>query len=189
MWIGIDYGAKKAGTTAACWDEDGKLLLERTDKGQDADLFLSKLVDRLKPSRILIDAPLSLPIAYTDPDLGQDYFYRLCDKEIGGAMSPMFLGGLTARAMKLAASWEAKGIEVLETWPRGVARELDFDPLPDMIVDATETLINNGLPLPIGTNLSDRHMLDAVLAWWAGFRLHKGVGRVFGNPQEGLIRV
>jgi predicted nuclease with RNAse H fold len=189
MWIGIDYGAKKAGTTAACWEEDGKLLLERTQKGQDADLFLSKLVDRLEPSRILIDAPLSLPIVYTDPDLGQDYFYRLCDREIGGAMSPMFLGGLTARAMKLAASWEATGIEVLETWPRGVARELNFDPLPDNISDAIEVLINNGLPGDLGCDLSDRHMLDAVLAWWAGSRLQEGLGRAFGSPKEGLIRV
>ncbi len=105
-FIGIDFGAKTAGTTVICQQEGGFFRFHRCEKGDDADAWLDERVSMFAPSAIYIDAPLSLPGAYFGK--GQDYFYRSADRLAGG-MSPMFLGGLTARAIRLAERWGAGG--------------------------------------------------------------------------------
>ncbi len=100
MHLGIDFGAKLAGTTTVCFANDGQLYQLQSNKKQDADAWLRHLVEEQKPSAIFMDAPLSLPSVYKS--FGADYHYRACDRAVG-AMSPMFLGGLTARAMQLRA--------------------------------------------------------------------------------------
>ena len=97
-WIGIDYGAKLSGNTAVVWEEKGGLFCTQSAKGKDTDKWLGELIYSLQPEDIFIDAPLSLPAVYSHS--GSDYFYRRCDRECK-AMSPMFIGGLTARAMRL----------------------------------------------------------------------------------------
>jgi len=119
--MGIDYGAKKAGTTAICYQEGNRLFTSLSVKGADADDFCFQQIERLRPEFIMIDAPLSLPDAYFGK--GDDFFYRQCDRELN-AMSPMFLGGLTARAMRLADQLKSRQMLVYETYPRALASEL-----------------------------------------------------------------
>ncbi len=101
-WVGIDYGAKLAGTTAISFVENNQIKTVQSVRKQNADTFCLDWISRLKPDFIMIDAPLSLPLAYFGK--GDDYFYRQADRELK-AMSPLFLGGLTARAMRLANQW------------------------------------------------------------------------------------
>ena len=83
----------------------------------DADAFIHSEAIHLKPRMIFIDAPLSLPGIYWLGNGFRDHFFRQCDKEMN-AMSPMFLGGLTARAMRLKAELKSTGCKIIETYPR-----------------------------------------------------------------------
>ncbi|MCW8893152.1 MAG: hypothetical protein OQL18_07525, partial [Deltaproteobacteria bacterium] len=120
-FVGIDFGARKAGTTAVCFLASERLLVVEATKGANADLFLQPQLENIKPQKVFIDAPLSLSGGYFA--FGGDYMFRSCDRELG-AMSPMFLGGLTARAIKLKS--EFCRIEFIETCPRALARVLNI---------------------------------------------------------------
>lgn len=135
VW-GIDYGSKLAGTTSiasALILEPSRrekthlvklgVTLHSTKKKQDADLFILDMALGQHPELIFLDAPLSLPGAYFGK--GSDFFYRSVDRVLG-AMSPMFLGGLTARAMKLKRDLELAlpEIKIHETYPKLRARDL-----------------------------------------------------------------
>ena len=106
--IGIDYGSKMAGTTVIAYLKSGKLHFAQSQKKKDADLFVENWVAQHQPRAIFLDAPLSLPGVYTEPEAYDDYFYRAGDRLLR-AMSPMFLGGLTARAMRLSRRLKATG--------------------------------------------------------------------------------
>ncbi|WP_158607156.1 DUF429 domain-containing protein [Pontibacter oryzae] len=123
--MGIDYGSKLAGTTAVAMVKDNQLHLWQSQKGQDADTWLLELIRELMPKVIYIDAPLTLPSAYyqTPQNPDADFFYRQADREVR-AMSPMFIGGLTARAMKLRLKLAHEGIAMLETYPSQAAKVL-----------------------------------------------------------------
>jgi uncharacterized protein len=127
-FIGIDFGAKAAGTTAICHRERGLFHFQRSAKGDDADAWLLERVCSMAPQAVYMDAPLSLPGAYFCK--GNDHFFRKADRLVGG-MSPMFLGGLTARAIRLAEAWRKEGIEVHEVYPAGLIRqEWDYLKIP-----------------------------------------------------------
>ena len=110
-FVGIDFGAQQAGSTALCFRERGLFHFERRAKGEETDPWLEELVQRLRPAAIYMDAPLSLPGAYFSN--GSVWFYRHADR-LGRSMSPMFLGGLAARAMRLSERWRSQGIAVHE---------------------------------------------------------------------------
>ncbi len=184
--IGIDYGAKIAGTTAICFKQNDQLLVHQSAKGKDADSFILKWVEKINPAIIFIDAPLSLPAIYQN-GIGQNYFYRSCDASLG-AMSPMFLGGLTARAMQLKSKLTARGIDVFETYPAAFVKHV----LPlntyykKELAHFTRTLATTfALPkLPV---ISSWHQVDALLCWCAANRYLLGTSVVHGDAEEGLI--
>ena len=106
-------------------------------------------------------------------------------------MSPMFLGGLTARAMKLKASLPIT--EFRESYPSyfiKVIKEYGADytkrgPYSNVICDK---LIEE-----YGIVLSDRpsnwHQLDGLACYVIGLRHERGEGQVIGQAGEGLIYV
>lgn len=185
--VGIDYGGRWAGTTSIARVNDGRIQLHSVDKGQDADAFLSDEVDRIKPSLIAIDAPLSLPEAYFK-DSG-DLNFRESDRQLK-AMSPMFLGGLTARAIALSRQWRKKGYEVIEVYPSALVRHWELihylkkgKPSGELL----EELLAKGLEFSRTPN--NMHELDAALALMSGKRYVEGVALSFGQEEEGVIIV
>lgn len=118
-WGGVDFGAKLAGTTAITYILDDQIKISQTTKGQDADKWLVKIIKENNLDYIFIDAPLSLPGAFLGK--GNDFNYRKADRLIN-AMSPMFLGGLTARAIKLKTELEQYGVSCVEVYPGGFVR-------------------------------------------------------------------
>ncbi len=193
-WAGIDYGSKMAGTTViAHVGASGQMVFQQSAKKQDADQFLLDWVAALvRPAQLFLDAPLSLPVVYTDPDQGTDYFYRTADKEVQ-AMSPMFLGGLTARAMRLAKALDDRGCIVREVYPGHLARTLDLrewgykqkvGDLPAVLAAFRQKI--PGLPDATPGNW---HQFDALLAFCSGWRYQKGAHLTYGDPEEGLIIV
>lgn len=189
---GLDYGSKLAGTTVlAVPDQEGYVHFFASSKGRDADAMLAERLLALRPRRVFIDAPLSLPGAYLGMEGCSDYFFRLGDRELR-AMSPMFLGGLTARAIQLKNRMLPEEIQFLETYPAGWVRTL-----PELMQEyRTKTLspetfsqkIVEKLPLilPSGSILSWHHA-DALIALVCGIRYENQVHTTFGSPREGEI--
>jgi uncharacterized protein len=192
--LGVDYGSKLAGTTTAAMVQQGKLQVWQSEKGKDADEWLRDLVLRLKPQVVYIDAPLTLPKVYSmeayTPD--SDFFYRQADREVQ-AMSPMFIGGLTARAIRLRTQLAASGIALLETYPAEAVQLL----LPQLqgykkdpaALPAYAEMLQGLLPYNFQQPLQNWHQLDAILAWLSGYRHSHGKSILYGDAREGRIIV
>jgi predicted nuclease with RNAse H fold len=189
LFLVIDFGARLSGKTVLAWAGAESLHLDRVMPGQDADRFLEETIAWLKPLAIYVDAPLSLPENYQVQAPEGDWFYRRADRQLE-AMSPMFLGGLTARAIRLATLWRRRGIEVHETWPRGLVRELGLPGYrakePDGLALFGQTMKEAGFPAALPP-VRDWHEVDALLAWWSGWRHENGQAAVHGDPAEGVI--
>lgn len=187
-WVGIDYGSKVAGTTVICQQTNNSLTLECSTKGQDADKMILSFCDIHQPTKVFLDAPLSLPLAYFDQ--GDNYFYRLCDKELK-AMSPMFLGGLTARAMSLKSKLVKLGIEVFETYPGGLVKILpilsDHYNKKEKPSDQLLSLLTQLTNYHLGVSITNYHQVDSILAWYSGYRYDLSNHKSIGDPMEGVI--
>jgi|JI8StandDraft_2_1071088.scaffolds.fasta_scaffold59204_3 predicted nuclease with RNAse H fold len=191
-YIGVDYGSKLAGTTAACsWNHD-RFLLTQTVKNQDADAWILELVKIHQPKILFLDAPLSLPGIYSKLPCYNDFFYRKADQELK-AMSPMFLGGLTARAMQLAQNLP---VPVIEVYPAARAKQLELYALSykknNEGLTACVAAVAKQLPAPfaqalMALEINNWHAFDAVLAWEIGYRYLQGIANMAGTEEEGLL--
>ncbi|WP_226390461.1 hypothetical protein [Penaeicola halotolerans] len=191
MIFGIDYGSKLAGTTViAMGDHPERLRFFCSCKNADADTFIGQLIQELRPSLIGIDAPLSLPLVYQQPDLsGASFFYRQADKAIN-AMSPMFLGGLTARAMQLKASFSS--VDWIEVYPGGlvkIAQLEGYSKKDKSLIPAFIGMLKAKYGISVDQEVKTWHEVDAMLAWFASYRYLHGHAIAYGNPAEGLIFV
>ena len=189
MHFGIDYGSKLAGTTVICYNQDGKLRLLSSMKKEDSDEFIFQTIQELNPSAIYIDAPLSLPAAYYGK--GDNFHFRKCDSECK-AMSPMFLGGLTARAMKLSSHHPS--LQFHETYPGYFIREVleakeIYKKKEKEVNQEIIDLIQSKVELPIADTVENYHQLDAVICWLSGRRHVDNNHIALGDEGEGVIVV
>lgn len=187
-WIGVDYGSKLAGTTAVCYIKNDQLVIQQSEKKSDADLWLSNIFNELGPNDIFIDAPLSLPLVYSSG--GDDFFYRECDKATK-AMSPMFLGGLTARAMRLKANHSQ--FQFYETYPGYLVRHVyklkEKYLKKKAYTNAIELELLKTFKLSLQKPIENWHQLDALACWISGLRKEKGNCLELGQQSEGIIIV
>ena len=193
MIIGIDYGSKKAGTTVLALLDGQEIVLYQSEKNRDADQFLADHLRKIKtPATIGFDAPLSLPGVYASINNCTNFHYRQCDREVG-AMSPMFLGGLTARAMQLKHENGSTGLAFYETYPALQAKRLDLQryAYKKATVDYSEIqiILKSELAACSIPQLQNSHQVDAILALLGAYRIEKGIAEQYGNPEEGLIFV
>lgn len=189
--MGIDYGSKLSGNTVVALLFDKTIFFHKSQKNKDADQMILDIVNDIKPDYAFIDAPLSLPGIYSNPSEYSDYFYRTADSEVG-AMSPMFLGGLTARAMRLADELKAKGMKVNESYPAAIARSLELHDLgykKDMkSLKRLVSLLNEYLGIAFDENeVTSWHHIDALLTLVTAKRYFESRHLVFGEQKEGLI--
>lgn len=185
VW-GIDYGAKAAGTTViAKVDANLNISFMQSAKKADADAFLRDAVSQNPPTHIFLDAPLSVPLAcrHTYPTEEGDFHYRSCDRELQ-AMSPMFLGGLTARAMKFAQFCKRREVSVFETYPAGIARHMGWQNRPFGMV---EDWLHNQYGLTISEEPQNPHQFDALLALVSALRYFSGTALRIGDEKEGVV--
>jgi len=187
-WVGIDFGSNLAGTTAICFEREGRLHILQSDKKASADEFLEKFLLQFTGLNIFIDAPLSLPQAYYST--GQDYFYRACDREVN-SMSPMFIGGLTARAIRLLKRMAHH--QFLECYPAELVRLLGLKEFymkkNNSGLERFHLELVNQYELTIEKELENWHQADALLCWVTGKRHSMNSHETFGQPEEGLIIV
>ena len=189
--VGIDYGNKYAGTTVICYNSRHKIKFVQSSKNADADSFLLNELAYLHPDLIMLDAPLSLPGVYWLGSDYKDHFFRSCDHELK-AMSPMFLGGLTARAISLIK--KMNGTEVKETYPRKLVDILhlpdaqyrhskqDLGPFTEQLQTISGVQFN-------AAQISSWHHVDAFLAFLSGLRYLEKNNQEYGIPEEGVVIV
>lgn len=192
-FAGIDYGSKKAGTTVIAFPEGSRLRFAQSEKNRDADLFIEQWCAAHHPDQVFLDAPLSLPGVFRQLPGYDDYFYRKADREVH-AMSPMFLGGLTARAMQLRALLEKAEISVYEVYPGKLSKVLGLDSqqykkskhfLPSVLQQ-----IVAAIPWQVEMQtVKSWHHIDALLAFFSGWRYREGKHDAFGDQREGQIIV
>lgn len=183
--MGIDFGAKLAGTTAIAYNQEQELHLEQSRKGEDADAWLLKRIQEIHPVVVILDAPLSLPGVYQGK--GSDYFYRQCDRELQ-AMSPMFLGGLTARAMKLNATLNHR---LLEGYPSAFVRFRQGGKWIEAYKQKDQGLFLQKAPgFQSGFKCSEpqnRHQTDALICFCIALHYYRRTHFSVGDPAEGQI--
>ncbi|MFT6166756.1 MAG: putative nuclease with RNAse H fold [Vicingaceae bacterium] len=195
MIIGIDFGAKMAGTTviARMYDHN-KVDFFASAKNQDADQFIKDFIESNEDVWLAyLDAPLSLPKVYSQEGTDGNYFYREADQATG-AMSPMFLGGLTARAMKLSVELTKLGVKVVETYPSKLAEVLklkdkNYKKDRHQIAALCEELKEVSGFLFDNEQVETWHHFDSLLCLYSAKRHEIQAAMVFGNIEEGTITV
>lgn len=192
LW-GIDFGKKLSGNTVICIRKGSDLKFLKAEKNQDADRFILEQIYHHTPGRIFIDAPLSLPGAYFDNQAYDNYFFRQCDQQLG-AMSPMFLGGLTARAIRLKNMLLSMDIDLKETYPKALATQLRLKQCgyrkgKENLERCCETIMeSSNLHFDVSSVVSWHH-LDALLALVSAVRHEQKLSYTFGDPREGQIHI
>ena len=190
MIAGIDYGSKTAGTTVVAWAEGEKIYFAQSEKNKDADLFLTQFIATKHFHLIALDAPLSLPAKLISRTSDGDYFYRKADKELR-AMSPMFLGGLTARAMKLRDDLARAVNTIVEAYPKAFVQLLQYRPLyqkknlshlPQFYQELQAEFSDYQYP-----KVRNWHQVDAIIAFLIADKYQKGIHSSAGDSKEGLI--
>ncbi len=199
-FAGIDYGSKTSGNTVICHHDGHKIHFYEADK-KDADLFIIEWITKYQSVKnhqtlttLFLDAPLSLPAVYQSIAGFNNYHYRQCDVALK-AMSPMFLGGLTARAMELKQRLkDTVKIQTYEVYPKALAQTLLSDHYhKKLTTNEMETLC--GMLFKVSPELclanspKTQHQFDALLAWVSGYRFMNQKHLVFGDIQEGIIVV
>lgn len=199
-FAGIDYGSKTSGNTVVCYHDGQAIHFYEADK-KDADLFIIDWITKRQSvqnhpmlTTVFLDAPLSLPAVYHSVVGFSNYHYRHCDMTLR-AMSPMFLGGLTARALELKQCLRAKmNVETLEVYPKALAQillqDLYHKKLTTNEIEALCRMLSKVIPeLCLAQYPKTQHQFDALLAWVSGYRFLNQQHLVFGDLQEGTIIV
>jgi predicted nuclease with RNAse H fold len=191
--FGIDFGSRYSGNTVICIFKNNNIFFLDVDENVDADAFIMNAANHFKPEKIFIDAPLSLPGIYTLKGSFSDYNFRCGDRELC-AMSPMFLGGLTARAIKLKDELESMGIEVKETYPKVLATRFDLKSIgyksSKIHLPKCRSAVTSRFGHDISINCADIktwHHLDALLALMSALNYCCGRHETFGDEREGVI--
>ena len=189
---GVDYGAKLSGNTAVAILKKGKVELFKTKVKENADDFIVEVLTKHQVKMVFIDAPLSLPRSYQGikEETVPEFFYRQCDKETG-AMSPLFLGGLTARAIALKYCLNRKEIEVYETYPSYLCRLLNIERVKtaDGVFEMFHRIKNELNGLFGNIEPQTIHEIDAILALYSAIRFCQQQHVVLGDASEGEILV
>lgn len=187
-FIGVDYGSKLAGTTVICHHYSGYLHCSSSTKKKDADQFILDYVAGHDITEVYLDAPLSLPNALLGR--GSNYFYRDADKVVG-AMSPMFLGGLTARAIALRDKLSILGVNCYEVYPGGFVREVfgfeSYSKKDKALIPPFYDRLQTELSIMTAGTPSTWHEIDSILCWYIAKRHLDGNAQIIGDRNEGVI--
>jgi uncharacterized protein len=188
-FCGIDYGTKMSGNTALAYLDNIGIHVLQCPKNTDADQWITTQVTLLNLQKIYLDAPLSLPGGYLG--FNDQFHYRACDLELS-AMSPMFLGGLTARAIALSKGLEKLKITSYEVYPGGFIRmhstlQDAYHKKDSSTVAKMVESFSRMFHFPIQTPIENYHQVDALICWWIGYRHTQGLAKAYGDEKEGQI--
>lgn len=194
--FGINFGSKLSGNTVISLVKQNKIYFIDVDEDVDADMFIYNAAKHFRPDVVFLNAPLSLPGAYTNTCSYSDYEYREADKQIC-SISPMIAGGITARAMalkdKLESDFDSK---VYETCSKAQAQNYDLLKKGYMTNQLNLFTCRNHISDQLSPKMMFRCQdiktwghLDAMLSLITAMRFVTGQALPYGNNEEGLIYV
>ncbi len=193
--FGIDYGSKLSGNTVIAIFQENNIFFLEAESKVNADEFIHNAAEHFKPSLVFLDAPMSLPGVYKGLSGFDNYHFRKADMETR-AMSPMFLGGLAARAMELKDHLETQDIEIKETYPRMMANRFELKRFgyksSKSALRECSLHLKECIKEPLRFNVNDIrtwHHLDALLALMSALSYRCGDYCTYGDPKEGLIYI
>ncbi|MGB9729692.1 MAG: DUF429 domain-containing protein [Thermoprotei archaeon] len=161
-YFGIDLAGSPKRPTGICVLSDD-MNAETFIVYSDDDII--KLVQKVKPTIIAIDAPLFLPKERKSLDTKEPVHLRECDKELlrmGIKFFPITLGPmrmLTKRGIKLRTILETSGYKVIETYP-GAAQDILGIPRKKDPIGLKNGLIKIGIK--INSKELSKDELDAI---------------------------
>ena len=194
--IGIEYVNDKALATVICTLDEvgGNLEFLTADNHKDADELIKQQILSKSPYFVFINAPTSMPRAFSDDD-GEDFFFRECDKKTN-CPSPMLNGELLARTIRLKRHVRnLSDIKLMETYPAFLAKKLDLTQNgwgKDEDIDIRKVLrkLQDRFEYPLDHHqINTRQHLNALLCLISALRYKHQESESFGNADEGLIIV
>ncbi|MCH1473341.1 MAG: hypothetical protein L7V85_05460 [Bacteroidia bacterium] len=180
--IGIDFGAQLSGNSVIAHLSNDQVQFIQVAKKQHTDSWLKSMLEEINPESVYIDAPLSIPSAYHGQ--GQNFHYRKADIETS-AMSPMFLGGLTARAMSLKNSF--KTVAFYEVYPAFFQSKLIKSTHYKKDIDLFLLKLLEKTPIHLNDTPTNWHQIDALMALLSGLRHQNNKHLEMGDINEGII--
>ena len=180
--LGIDLAGKEQNETGICILEEDNFSLSTIYNDKE----ILKLADKLEPSLIIIDAPLSLPKGRCCLEkecicaVGGHFRQVERDIRLYGRVLPLTFNGmkmLTLRGIKISSCLKHK-FEVIESHPRTSQKILGYD---DPV-----SCLSKFFRVPANSTM---HELDAGLLVLTGFLYLKKQCIELGDPDEGLIIV
>lgn len=188
--VGIDLAGSEKRNTGFCVMDSNMRC--RTEVLHTDDEILERTIAAV-PSVVSIDAPLFLPLGRKRiEDRGPPHF-RECDKELLRMhirFFPISLGPmrmLTSRGIRLRGSLEARGFEVVESYPGAVQDLLNMPRKQAGLSLLARALRRYGVDLGKPDRELNGDELDAATSALIGFLYSKGRYRAIGNPEEGLM--
>ena len=191
--FGIHFGGLLSGDTVVAIFQKSGIVFMEVDEGINSDEFILNAAEHFKPGHVFIDAPLSLPGIYKEIDGCEDYHFRHADLDLK-SISPMFVGGFAARAMRLKDELKKAGIEMYETCPKTTAKRFG---LPSKGYKGSAQGLKccrNDLSSRFHHNIEvaeedikNWQHLDALMSLMAAMNYDQGCADKFGNEDEGLI--
>jgi len=185
--VGIDLAGSFKRDTGICILNEklfAKTMIVHTDKE------IITLIDKVKPSLIAIDAPLSLPYGRKSLDEKNNIHFRECDKmllRMGIKFFPITLGPmrmLTKRGIKLKNILESKGYRVIEVYPGGAQDILGIPRKSHGLHELRKGLERLGIKGIDRETTGDE--LDAVTAAYVGYLFLKNEAMLL-NGKDGCI--
>jgi len=157
------------------------------------DQEVIRLTSEAMPSVVSIDAPLFLPKGRESLEKPGPPHFRECDKELLRMhirFFPISLGPmrmLTARGMRLRAALEARGFEVIESFPGAVQDLLGMPRKQKGLRGLEGALRRHGVGLGQQKGGFSGDELDAVTSALVGLLYRNGEYRAIGDPKEDLM--
>lgn len=213
--VGVDLAAGRGVTALAALALEpagAPRLAELTYPATDGDILSDAL--RLRPLVIALDAPLTLPGPVSAALAGAPWsghespYTRAAERdpiwrELGARPLPVsFLGGLTFRAIPLAARLRAAlpDTTLIEVFPTATLRALGARALGDgrgaktsvagrRVAHAALSRWVAGLPQAEESDALDADALDSVAAALTAAAFARGASLAVGDPAEGCIIV
>ena len=188
--LGLDLAGSPARATGACV-LFGARRLAASVVHDDAEVL--GLVDRVRPTLAVIDAPLSLPLGRASLDDRSGPHFRECDRELrrlGIRFFPLTLGPmrmLTSRGIRLAGAIRRTGVEVLEGYPGGSQDLLGIPRKQAGVAALQRRLVSLGLGGDLAKRALTHDELDAVTLAWVGWMHRRGAAMLIGSPDEGVM--
>lgn len=187
---GIDFGGKMSGTSVIAVPGQTTIRLFNCEKNEDADKFLLDIIQQKKIRCVFLDAPLTLPGIYRGLPTTEDYFFRESDQKLK-SVSPMLMGGLTARAMKFSSVLRKSGIECYEVYPPAFISRMKLNAMgykkeTEQIPEISEK-ISGIIGLPLMHELNTWNEVDALIGLAIGKLFQQNKAELCGTMDEGIV--